>query len=465
MKTKILTYLKSRIKYFVFLFVLYLLTSFLFTQYSNENIRLRFPKVSKILIQKHWLGVDQNIYANTYEKENPIFSKPTIIERNVSFEFPATVEATKEIQLQSKHQGRIQKIYVTEGQTVKKGDLLLELDDVLLRLEGEKLNISLEITKANQSISFEKWKQAENQIEVKVREIDKKTELLEIAKIDLETAIETKLKKETLWAHGFVSLSELEKWRLEVGTKQAQYQNLKRDRANLLSLIHLENDLEGLSLAEKLKVWKQQNTPIEKTEYELSVTNTKILENQINANKQMILDSKLFAPKSGKILKINFREGETTNHLPLISLMENGDLSVSFQVGESDLNLIKTGKKIEFISSLDEKTVSFGKIENVSGYLNSQSHGISVKAKLLKNYNTLLTGMFGVVKIETEKLEKLIIVPTTSVLGDENSGFYLLVKIGEVTEKRYIECRIYNDFETQVIVGLHPNDLFLSNHK
>lgn len=465
MKAKILQILKSKLKYFILYFFISTTLSILFTWFSNENIRTRFPWLTTILYHKDWFQADQNVYAIGNPKETPLFQKPHVIQKRITLEFPATVEATKEIQLQTKHIGRIKFLHVADGQTVKKGELLLQLDDELLRLEGEKLSISLEVAKAHQIIALEKWKNAENLIEVKIREIDKKTELVDVARAEWETAKITKEKKETMWKEGFVSLSELDRWKLDLDTKQANYKNLIRDRESLVTTLRLDFPEDTVSVSERVKIWKRQNSLIEKTEYDLSVTNTKILENQIKTNQQMISEFKLYAPKSGSIFKVHLKEGELTNHLPAITLIENGDLSVSYQIGESDLRLMKLGKEITFQPSLEGSPFAIGKIDKISSYLDARSHGIGVRAKLQKNQLSLLPGMFGIVQVETEGMKDSLLVPSNSVFGDSSSGYYLMVKSGERIEKRYVECKPHNQSEMEILVGINEEDFFQINVK
>lgn len=465
MKAKILQILRAKWKYFILYFFVATTLSILFTWFSNENIRNRFPWLTTILYHKDWFLADQNVSAIGNPKDVPLFQKPVVIQKRITLEYPATVEATKEIQLQTKHLGRIKFLHVAEGQSVKKGDLLLQLDDELLRLEGDKLSISLEVAKANQIIALEKWKQAENLIEVKLREIDKKTELLELAKSEWETSKLTMEKKETMWKEGFVSLSELDRWKLDVDTKQTHFKNLNRDRESLVNTLHLDFPEDTVSISDRLKIWKRQNSLIEKTEYDLSVTNTKILENQIQTNKQMISEFKLYAPKAGSIFKVHLKEGELTNHLPAITLIENGDLSVSYQIGESDLKLMKLGKEITFHPSLEGSQFVNGEIDKISSYLDVRSHGIGVRAKLHKKRLSLLPGMFGLVQVETEGMKDILLVPTVSVLGDVSSGYYLMLKSGETIEKRYVECKPHNQNEMEILMGISEDDLFQVNVK
>lgn len=463
MRKKLLFLLRSKLKTYALLLLGWGIVSCIFTFVSNEMIRNRFPWITKILYQEFWKKGEKKTSSQPLADPLPIFQKPIVTEQSIHLEFPAIVEPTREIQLQSKQNGRIAKLYVVEGQTVKKGQILLTLDDDLIRLEGEKLLISAEVAKTNQTIALEKWKQAESQIEVKIREIDKKTELLEVSRTEWEHTKEIRVKKEKLWQEGFLSGLELERWKLDEENKFAQYHNIKRDRANLLSTLHLDDTREEQSFPEKLKHWKERNTVLERTEYELSVTNAKILEKQIEANKQLLSETKLVSPKNGKIFKIHTKEGELTNHLPLVTMIENGELSISFQISENDLKQIKQGKTVEFIPSFSGSEVVFGKIDRIGGYLDSRSHSIGIKANLFQKKSELLTGMFGTAKIATGERKEIILIPKKSMLGDEVNGNYLHVKNGENIEKRFIQSKVYNDSEMEVIAGLKANDLFQIN--
>lgn len=461
MKLKsIYNFLTFRVRSLLLVGLVYFLVSFVYSRFATENIRYRMPALSKMLLLPIF-AKETTIEETTEElSSHQSFQLPRVVEENIWFEFPAVVEPSKEIFIQSKQNGRIQKIHIEEGQTVKKGQLLLELDDELIRLEGEKLQINLLQAKSQEVITLEKWNHAKQQVEVKVREIDKKTELIELAKKEYEYASELKSKKEILWKQGYLSLSEFEKWKLEEETKLTQFKNLIRERDSLLSLVSTQSNAPEDSFVEHLRDWKEKNTILEKAEYELSLSHTKIIRNQIKANNQLRTDAKLYAPKSGKILKLNAKEGELTNHNPLMSLMENSEISVTFHIGETELPEIQLDKEIQYHPSLPNNIVAIGKLEKRNGYLDPKSHGIMIKAKLTKNFQSLLPGMFGIVKISSSHKKEKILIPTHSLFGDANSGFYLQLKTDHGIQKRFIQFKPYSETESEVITGLGPMESF-----
>ncbi|WP_244934795.1 efflux RND transporter periplasmic adaptor subunit [Leptospira jelokensis] len=450
----------QKLKNIFILATIYLFLSFFYSRFAPENLRYRLPMLSKILVLRLFESNTNETNDSTLPNKNRHFQNPRVVEENEVMEFPAIVEPTKEIFIQSKQVGRIKKIHIEEGQSVKKGQLLLELDDELIRLEGERLQLNLVAAKSQEVITREKWEHAKKQIEVKVREIDKKTEWVELAKKEYDLASELKSKKEILWKQGYLSSPEFEKLKLDEETKLTQFKNLIRERENLLSLVSVPTEPNMVSFDEKLNHWKNQNTVLEKTEFELSVSNSKIIQNQIKANEQLKNDSKLYAPKSGKILKLNAKEGEITNHLPLLSLMENNEISVSFHVGERELHEIQLKKEVQYLPSISNQTIAIGILEKMNGYLDPKSHGILIKAKLVKHYQSLLPGMFGIVKINSSLKKEKILIPTRSLFGDLNSGFYIHLKSDNGIQKRFVQIKTYSESESEVIAGLGAHESF-----
>lgn len=436
----------------------YILSSVIYTLFSTVGIRNRFPLIVTLFYHPNLLGTTMEVSAMEVAKQRITFQRPRLVEENKVLEFPAVVEPTKEILLHVKQSGLVRKIYVQEGDCVKEGQILLEIDDELIRLEGEKLRISLEIAESQVNTALQKWKQAERQVEVKLREIDKKTEWIDLAEKEWALSQDLKDKKIILWKQGFVSFSEIEKLKQEEESKHTQYNNLIRDRENLLSGINLDLQVETFSFEDKLKIWKEKNTSLERSEYELSLSHLKIIENQIKSNKQLLADTRLRAPKPGKILKIHAKEGELTNQIPVMTLMEKGELSVGFQISELDLPHVSSGKGVIFLLSQEDLPKIPGKVDRVGGFLDPRSHSIGIKVRLETKQTIILPGMFGIVQVKLPETVEKILISSTSLRGDEVSGFYVNVKEGVGIKKRFIQFKPYKLNELEIVSGLSPED-------
>lgn len=459
MKTYQMVTIKVLLRKLFLVGVVYLLSSALYTFFSTLETRNRFPLLVKFLYYPNYRNSFSEVSAMESPKQSLVYQKPRLLEENKVIEYPAVVEPTNEIQLHNKQTGRIRKIYVVEGSVVKEGQILLEIDDELLRLEGERLRLSAQVSESNAAIALEKWKLAEKQVDVKLREIDKKTEWVELAEKEWVLSKDQKEKKIILWKQGFVSLSELEKLKQDELSKETQYKNLIRDRENLLSGINLDLETENLSFDEKLKIWRKKNTTLEKTEFELSQSHLKIIKNQIKSNEQLLSETKLRAPKSGKILKIHAKEGELTTQAPVMVLIEKGELSAGFQINESDLSYFTPGKEIYFLPSSANFPAIKGKLDLVGGFLDPRSHSVGIKVRLEVNQNNILPGMFGLVQVKLSEITEKILIPASCLQGDETSGFYVNVKgkDGRST-KRYVQFKPYLQSELEILSGLSLDD-------
>ncbi|EMY68150.1 efflux RND transporter periplasmic adaptor subunit [Leptospira vanthielii] len=458
MKSNQMTKIRILVRKLLVMGVGYILFSVLYTLLSTVDIRNRFPfLVGFFYFPNYWETINE-VSAMESPNQDLVFQRPRLLEENKVIEFPAVVEPTKEIQLHNKQSGRVRKIYVDEGSFVKEGQVLLEIDDELIRLEGERLSLSLNVSESQATIAFEKWKQAEKQVDVKLREVDKKTELVELAEKEWILSKDLKEKKIILWKQGFVSLTEVEKLKQEEQSKETQYKNLIRDRENLLSGINLDLELEDLSFEGKLKVWREKNTSLEKSEYELSKSHLKIIKNQIKSNEQLLSETRLRAPKSGKILKIQIKEGELTTQSPVMILMEKGELSAGFQIGESDLLYVSLGKEVLFVPSQENLPAIKGKLDRVGGFLDPRSHSIGIKVRLEPKQTNILPGMFGLVQVKLLETIEKILIPSSSLHGDENSGFYVNVKQKEGTTKKFIQFKPYLLNELEILSGLSLED-------
>lgn len=450
--------IKIWIRKIMILGVFYVSSSFLYTYLSTVGIRGRFPLLATILYFPESWGKMNEISAMESPKQSFVYKKPRVLEENKVLEFPSVVEPTKEIQLHSKQNGRIRKIFVEEGSYVKEGQILLEIDDELIRLEGERLRLSAEIAGSQVSIALEKWKAAEKQIDIKLREIDKKTEWIELAEKEWNLSKDLKEKKILLWKQGFVSLSEIEKLKQDEESKQTQFKNLIRDRENLLSGINSDLGLENLSFEEKIKTWRAKNTSLEKSEYELSQSHQKIIKSQIKSNEQLLADTRLRAPKPGKILKIHTKEGELTNQMPVMVLIEKGDLSAGFQIAESDLIYLSPGKSVDFIPSGKNTPAIKGKVDRIGGFLDSRSHSIGIKVRLESKQSMILPGMFGLIQVKLPEIDEKLLIPASSLHGDDASGFFVNVKSVGSVEKRFIQFKPYLLNELEILSGISAED-------
>jgi len=85
-----------------------------------------------------------------------VVPKPKVLP--ITLKYPATIEAYSEVQVIARALGTLEKKYFTEGQKVKKDDLLYSIEDDVYKAQVEAAQASLQMAKANLDNVTRNWK-------------------------------------------------------------------------------------------------------------------------------------------------------------------------------------------------------------------------------------------------------------------------------------------------------------------
>ena len=206
----------------------------------------------------------------------------------------------KTIDLSSKLTGRVLKINVKKGDTVKKGQVLIELDTPDIDANAEQVNATLALAVAQQE---------------KVNN-GARNEQIAMAKASYDLAKKTYDRLNRLHNEGVIPTQKLDE-------AQAKYQAAKDNYNMLLNGSRVE---DKLSAAANVKKAKGANAEV----------NSYLKEN------------KIVAPIDGTITDITVEEGELVGAgYPIVTLVDDNDCWVVFNIREDLLSKIKNGTEID----------------------------------------------------------------------------------------------------------------------
>lgn len=137
------------------------------------------------------------------------------------------------------------------------------------------------------------------------------------------------------------------------------------------------------------------------------------------------------APISGFIVEKNVNTGmelraDDANNLFTISDLK--DVWATANVYETDIAKIRQGGNAE-ITTLTYPDKKFsGKVERISNILNPETNVMAVKIRLSNPDYTLKPGMFANISILFPESEKKLVLPSRSILFDDNKNFVVLFK-------------------------------------
>lgn len=328
--------------------------------------------------------------------------------------------------------GKVSKVYVKEGQYIKKGDLLAALDTEQLDLTSasKRSNLAISQNSLEKTISTYDTNiaNAEAGIETLKQSINVAQSSLDILKSTLEA-------NEALYKAGSIAQKTIE-------TQRAQYSKSEADFAALLS--QLETARANL---EKLKRDKTNDINTARENVNLS----RISMNQAGQN---IADATLKADSDGYITKIAVAEGDYAAPNSSVVTVKSSSSMVSIGVSSEDYGKLSAVKRILINNSIE------GKLDTISIYPDKASSTYAVDITFTSD--KILMGDIVDVDLVVDSLEG-VFVPMNSViningvnyvyrLNADNTVSRVKIDIMEIHDDKMLVSNLSN--ETIVTTGL-----------
>ncbi|MGM0508692.1 MAG: efflux RND transporter periplasmic adaptor subunit [Fusobacteriota bacterium] len=373
---------------------------------------------------------------------------------------------------------RVEKVYVDEGDEVKKGDLLISFDP------EEKEEIRQNISKKKIEIENNKMNLEENQFEVsnmniltKERELDKletdRKKILEnirIAKIELEnTKVEyenakkdLEIKKQLFEVEG-ISIDEYngamqKKLNLEssVESKESQIRSLKIELEELSKNKELlEKEYQEAKRNYKENLLKQENN-IQK------IKNTiKVLDLEIRSLEKDLADTyeEIKSPVDGTIINVNAEDNFRVNmENSLMTIADINSQYINADITSYDIKNLKLGQKVKITSdSLDKNEYYTGNITKIDSIARKESGSgytdtvIGIEIDFNSEKSKLKPGYDVDLEIIVDKKEDIMIIPSFAVISEARKKYVMVLESGNIVGKKEVETGISNDTQVEVL--------------
>lgn len=219
---------------------------------------------------------------------------------------------TKTVDLSSKVVGRVLKINVEKGDSVKKGDVLIELDTPEINAKAEQADAMLALAMAQQA-----------KVNNGTRE-----EQIGMAKANFDVAKKTYDRMNRLHKEGVIPTQKLDE-------ATAKYQAAKEQYTMLVNGAQNE---DKLSAAANVKRARGANAEVS----------------------SYLKENKIVAPIDGIVTEITVEEGELVGAgSPIVTIVDNSDCWVTFNLREDLLSKVKNGTELDVnIPAVGDKPVN-----------------------------------------------------------------------------------------------------------
>ncbi|MCL6448775.1 MAG: efflux RND transporter periplasmic adaptor subunit [Armatimonadetes bacterium] len=303
------------------------------------------------------------------------------------------LEAGQSANVVAKVPGKVAAVHVDVGSAVHAGQVLVTLEntDLAARLEQAKAGVK----QAEATLA-----QAQANLKSAQANLENSRENYRIAEASYNRA------KELLVA-GAIPQAEFES-RYELPYKQA------RQAAEVIGPAQVELAQAQLSSAQAALENAQAQLTLAKTAYD---------------------DSLIRAPISGLVTARNVNPGEmASSTAPVISLANLDKVEVRATVGESLVNQLKQGQKVQVkISAVSDKPFT-GVVTSIAPAADPVSKGFPVKIQIDNPKHLLKPGMFAEVQLGPPPGEALL-VPREAVIKAEDKNVVWVVKDGQAQKK------------------------------
>lgn len=305
--------------------------------------------------------------------------------------------------------GRLDSLFVKDGQRVKKGDLLALIDDRDYRL-------ALEDAKAK-SLS---------------------------AKADYLT--------------------------FDLGQRD-QVANVTSDQSHVLSDLKRQHEAGTLSNeAYRQQVFMLELEQMRTGQRREDVIAARTLEQARIAEQraQLSLDKcRVLAPFDGTVFNVMVAPGVFLNtQTALLKLVNLDDLAVKAKVLESEIGAIEPGRTVKIrFAALPSLGAVAGKVDAISPFVNVADKTVDVVIRFPNDQGLVKPGMFAEVDIDSRIYQDRLMVPKTAILPRDNRLVVFKVSADNRAKWEYVETGVENDQFVEIVKGnLNEGNLVLTDN-
>lgn len=230
---------------------------------------------------------------------------------------PGRVEPLSEdIQIGSELSGRLKTVFVEEGDKIRRGQVLAELEnaDYLAQVESSRADVAAKRATLRKVING-----------ARRQERDEAWSSVDEAKAVMVNAQAELQRRQALFSAGVVSREELDRYKSDAGVAQAKYQSAVEQH----SLVDDQAREEDRSIAEA----------------DLQLSEAQLAEAQARYEKTFIR-----SPIDGTVLRKHHRSGENVSNSstvpdPIVTIGDRERLRVRVDVDETDVSKVRVGQK------------------------------------------------------------------------------------------------------------------------
>ncbi len=191
-------------------------------------------------------------------------------------------------------------------------------------------------------------------------------------------------------------------------------------------------------------------------DFENVQTQYKVAKANLSSSEQMV---NVRAPISGVITNIMVNPSEKTHPgQDLFTVASTGGYKAIIMVPDTEISKVRKGSKVT--AKWMDKTIT-GKISSISMAMDQAAKAFRVEASFPGLKKDISFGITAEIDIEVMAKPKVVVVERQHMVL-ENGDYFVWVNQGDVAIKRPIQVGLDNSLEYEVVEGLNPGDVLIT---
>jgi multidrug efflux pump subunit AcrA (membrane-fusion protein) len=330
-------------------------------------------------------------------------STATAIKRELPrfFEATGSLAGDQQTDVAPQTAGKVVAVGVDIGSPVKRGQMLVRLDDAELKLRVQQASAQLEQAKAA-------VRQAEERIGLRPNQTFDPNRVSEVAmaKVNLDLAEKNLQRAEKLIESGDVSRSFYDEQRARRDQLKEQYE---------VALAQARQNFAGVQVA---------RTNVANAEAALALARTNLAYAVIPA------------PIDGYVSERTADLGEYVSpQQKVATLVRTNPLRIRIDIPEQAIPEVQLGQSVSVTTSAWPDRNFSGRVARIAPNVSAESRTLTVEAEIENSSNALKPGQFATVRILQPRAEPAVLVPSRAVATEAGVSRVFVIKDGHAEQR------------------------------
>lgn len=335
------------------------------------------------------------------------YAKKSSIERIATFS--GTVVPEAEVSIVPKMGGKVEIINFKIGDTIKKGDVIIQLEQIDASNQLKQAEAALAMARANHNM-------------LKSGQLPGQQAQTEANYLNAEANFK---RMQQLYDEGAISEQQYDGAKLQYTVAKAQYETT------------MATAPESLQAAEAQVKQAEAAYALAKSAYD---------------------NTRLISPIDGIVSMVDPEPGEmAAPGMPAATVVNIDTVIIDVNVSGSKINSLKRGQELDVLIASASDTPFKGVVTQLSPAADPRTKMFPMKIEVENKQRIIKGGMFATVKAAIDKKDDALIIPKDALI-ERNEGYIVFIDEGGKAKSQIVTVGVRGDEAVEVLTGLKPDD-------